>query len=308
MMKSLEGAPSLGVGGNEFASLPRAITTEDIFKSMKAGKWRGTAPVRSALEILFNAPHIEHFNFGPLSLETIRETQVEAMEFLEYGCLQLPFPECVFRCSIGFDNRTVGFHLFCVSKESQFAGVGPHDGRVAVLGTIHSDTHVLTFRSDHMMRCIQRPEGRAVEVNIPTEEIRFWEPYIGRIGRGPYIDSNGEVLTEGALIAMGLIMILNTKGVLKERTAPPEKPNKVRAKRGLPLLTYTTRVYTSVYNKAVEKGPAGTHASPRPHRRRAHVRHYPATGYREAYVKPIAAMLVNWDGQPLPDRAEYTVK
>jgi hypothetical protein len=34
----------------------------------------------------------------------------------------------------------------------------------------------------------------------------------------------------------------------------------------------------------------------------------PATGYKEAYVIPIAAMLVNWDGQPLPDRKEYTVK
>jgi hypothetical protein len=106
---------------------------------------------------------------------------------------------------------------------------------------------------------------------------------------------------------MGLIMILNTKGVLKERTAPPAKPNKVRAARGVPLIPYTTKVYTTVYNQSVEKGPVGTHASPRPHRRRAHIRHYPKTERHEAYTKPIAAMLVNWNGEPLPARAEYEV-
>jgi hypothetical protein len=38
------------------------------------------------------------------------------------------------------------------------------------------------------------------------------------------------------------------------------------------------------------------------------VRHYPKTDKHEAYIRPVAAMLVNWDGQPLPDRAEYEVK
>ena len=91
-------------------------------------------------------------------------------------------------------------------------------------------------------------------------------------------------------------------------SAPPAKPNKARAAKGRPLLPYTTRVYTAVYNKAVEAGPVGTHASPRPHIRRAHIRHYPKTEKHEAYVLPIAAMLVNFDGRPLEARKEYVVK
>lgn len=286
----------------EFNSLATAPTTEFIHKAIEQGKWRGTQSSLGALRVLFEMKHVEQFNFGPLSLDTIREAQKEALGFIQYGCLALPYPECVFRCSVAFENRTVGFHLFNVERSKE-------DRRIATLGTIHSPEHVLTFRTDNKLHVEMRAEGLGIELNIPGEEKRFWEPSIGPIDNASMAeDGNGTIITEGALITMGLIMVLNTRGVLKERTAPPAKPNKVRAARGVPLLPYTTKVYTGVYNQAVRSGPAGTHASPRPHRRRAHIRRYPKTEKHDAYVLPIAAMLVNWDGQPLPDRAEYVVK
>lgn len=288
---------------DDFPTIATPISTEEIYQAMKTGKWRGTEQVKGALQVLFEAKHIEQFNFGPLKLSALRELQKEAIEFIEYGCFALPYPECVFRCSVEFDNRTVGFHVFAVQRSNS-----KDDSEVAVMGTIHSKDYALTFRCNHLMRVSIRPEGKAIELKIPGEEMRYWEPRIGGIVRGPYLEGNGEIISEASLIMMGMVMVLNTKGVLKERSAPPEKPNKVRAARGVPLLPYTTRVYTAVYNEAMRKGPKGTHASPRPHRRRAHIRHYPKTDKHEAYIKQVDAMLVNWDGQPLEPRAEYKVK
>ena len=286
----------------EFPALAAAPTTEGIFKALKAGKWRGSEPVKGALECLFKLEHVEQFNFGPLSLDTIHEAQAEALDFVEHECISLPYPECVFRCSVQFDNRTVGFHIFSIQRDSSGT-----EKRIVSLGTIHSPDHVLTFRSDNMMKVLHRGDKQGIAVSIPNNELDHWEPMLGEIN-GPLLESSVGIVGEASTIMMGLIMILNTKGVLKERTAPAAKPNKVRAARGLPLLPYTTRVYTSVYNRAVEKGAQGTHASPRPHRRRAHIRHIAKTERHEAYMVPIDAMLINWDGKPLQARKEYVVK
>lgn len=290
-----------------FESVATPPTTEDIYNAMRAKKWRGTEVVEGALKTLFEMKHVEQFNFGPLSLDTLHAAQKEAIGFIEHGFWTLPFPECVFRCSVQFDNRTVGFHMFCVTRHEK---PNPKDkGEIAVLTTIHSRDHTLTFRCDNTLTVEEVPNyGRGVAIQIPSAELRYWEPRIGTIKRGPVLEGNAQMLKESAEILMGLVMILNTKGVLKERTAPPAKPNKVREARGAPLLPYTTRVYTTVYNEAVREGPQGTHASPRPHLRRAHIRHYPKTDKHEAYIKKIDAMLVNWDGQPLEARAAYVVK
>lgn len=285
--------------GGEFPTLPIPATTDSIVDAIKQGRWRGSKASLDAIRILTKMHSVEQFNFGKLQLNALREVQKEALDFIEYGCFALPFPECVYRCAVEFDNKPVGFHIYAVQSNT--------DKSIACLGTIHSLNHVLTFRSDHKCRIEYRGNERAVEIRVPQKEIAFWEPYIGPVEQDLMVKGNAEILTEGSLIMMGLTMVLNTKGVLKERVAPPEKPNKVRAKQGRPLLPYVTRVYTSVYNDAIREGTPGTHASPRPHRRRAHVRHIPARNNHPAYVVPIEAMLVNWDGAPLEARKEYKV-
>jgi hypothetical protein len=288
--------------GKEFPALGSSPSTDDIHYALKVGKWRGTQSTLDVLKVLFAMKHVEQFNFGPLSLDALREVQAEAMEFIEYGCFALPYDEVVFRCTIMFDNKPVGFHLFCVNK------VEGDERCIATMGTIHSLDHTLTFRSDNGLKAFAHPTlGKALEITVPKAEIKFWEPFIGPVDPTNKIieNTNGAIITEGSLIAMGLVMILNTKGVFKERSEPPAKPNKMRAAAGRPLLPYTTKIHTAVYNRAIEKGPQGTHASPRPHRRRAHIRRYAKTETREAYNLQIAAMLVNWDGQPLQERKEY---
>lgn len=280
---------------NEVPTRRNPPTTEDIHRAIKDGTWRGTTNVKGALGVLFQMTHVEQFNFGPLTLNTIREAQDEACDFVEEGLLHLPYPECIFRCSVFFDNREVGFHMYAI--ERNITG----GGKLSVLTTVHSDSRVYTFRCDNPMKIKHVGDGkRGIEFSIPNSEMEYWGAHD--------LPENNEVIVEGGLILLGLLMILNTKGVLKERTAPPAKPNKVRAARGIPLLPYTTKVYTSVYNEAVKAGPQGTHSSPRPHRRRAHIRRIPKTDKHDAYVIPIDAMLVNWDGQPLVERAEYVRK
>lgn len=285
----------------EFETLPMAASNDDIHKLMKQGRWRGTPSTKSALELSFSAAHIEQFNFGKLSLQTIRDAQAEALDFIEFGCMALPYDHCIYRCSIEFDNQTVGFHLFNVAT--------PKDGgRIVTINTLHNKNEAFSFRSDNTLKVGHKPFlGRGLEIKIPKDDIAYWEHIIGPINSDVvWNEGNGSIITEGCTICMGLTMILNTKGIRKERSEPSDKPNKARMKKGLPLLPRVTRIYTDVYNRAVAPG-TGTHASPRPHRRRAHVRHYPATDFRAAYVKPIAAMLVNWDGKPLPERNEYEV-
>lgn len=100
---------------------------------------------------------------------------------------------------------------------------------------------------------------------------------------------------------MGLLL---TKGVRKISTSPSAKQNAARAKAGKPLLPYITTVDLTAYRQATEP-QGGTHASPRPHLRRAHVRRI-ANDNGDKLI-PVAAALVNWDGSPLM-RTEYQVR
>ncbi len=275
-------------------------TIDDIAAALKNKTIYASDTILDALRVLVRIPNVELFTFGPLALDTVREAQHEAIDFVEYGYFRAPYPVCLYTSKIKYDNCAVGSMVIVVNKTGEL-NAGPFEGNACI-------RVIRTTNKMFAMHCIAtnytqlQKEGRAIQLEIRQHEIDYWKPMLSSMEEVQW------QMTEGALIMLGLTMIVNTKGVLKERLPSPDKPNKARAKQGRSPLPYTTRVYTTVYNSAVAKGEPGTHASPRPHRRRAHIRHYPKTEKHEAYIRPVDAMLVNWDGRPLEARKEYVVK
>jgi len=292
----------------EFQPKPIAPTIDDIIEAQLKGYLVGAPNVREALKIL-NKNQIEQFNFGPLSLSTVREAQAEAVEFIELGCFTFPYPVCLYRAQVQYDNAMVGMTVLVVDGRDKVPVIHKYYDGVASVTLIHSQNEMCAMHAINMLnvQLDSQGHGKAVELHVPQTELEYWKDKIDIGGPFGYTEENTGPLTEGAMLAMGLTMILNTKGIRRERSEPPCKPQQARIRAGKPLLPYVTRVYTDVYNKAVEKGEPGTHASPRPHRRRAHVRHLPERGNKPAYNIPIAAMLVNWDGEPLTPH-QYEVK
>lgn len=274
-------------------------TIDDLHDALRTNNIIAAETTKKACGLFLLDPECQQFNFGPLTLDVVHQAQQDGIQFIRHKHFVTPHRSCIYRTTIKYDNADVGVMLLAFAD-----GSGPVPDEIANIRIIKTrDGMLFAMRSNNTMNVQLQQKGDAVEFHIPNEEVAYWRARLG--------DDQGGLewlLTEGGLIQMGLTMILNTKGVLKERSAPPAKPNKARAAKGRPLLPYTTRVYTAVYNKAVEAGPAGTHASPRPHIRRAHIRHYPKTEKHEAYVKPVAAMLVNFDGRPLEARKEYVIK
>lgn len=287
----------------DFAALRVAPTLDDIAKALKNKKLVALPNVIEACQdVVKMSGELEQFNFGKLTSEVLDEAHKESFDFIEHGCFQLPYKICFYRYTLIHDGIEIGGALLNVG--------GDDNAAIDTVMFIHNGEYITAMNSRNGMKVQGEGDARAIQVGVAEKEIEFWQERIvcGAVDRAskPSGLPTKENLAEGSINVMGLTMILNTRGVRKERLAPPAKPNKARERKGLPLLPYTTRVYTDVYMKAAAPGPKGTHASPRPHRRRAHVRHYPKTDKHEAYIKPVAAMLVNWDGQPL-QRGAYEV-
>jgi hypothetical protein len=287
----------------DFVSLPTAPTLDEIIKAIENGSMVASQNVTELFKKAFSHKQhlpLEQFNFGPMPIEVLRDAQEESMDFLDAGLFKPPYDFCLYRCSIRFKATTIGTTLLVVQGDETDKEPG-----VATVMFSHSREHMIAMYSINMMRTRLnwRDGKRSVELQLPQEEYKFWHDSM-RAEDGSEITLHEAC--EGSMCMLGLTMILNTKGVRKERVEPPRKPNQARLRAGKPLIPYVTRVYTDVYLKAVEPG-IGTHASPRPHRRRAHVRRIPARNNREAYSIGIDAMLVNWDGQPLTPH-QYEVK
>lgn len=89
---------------------------------------------------------------------------------------------------------------------------------------------------------------------------------------------------------LGYMSMLSSRDVLRKTEPPPHALNKKRKQRGRPQINEIN--YVSIRRQSTERSEqaGGTHASPRPHWRRGHIRRIlSSTGPR---VIPIAPMLV----------------
>lgn len=280
----------------DFNALSIPPTLDDIFDAIDNRTFVASPKVCDTFGMLFKNRKnfiIEQFNFGKLPSKVIDEAQTESLDFVEYNLFKPPYEVCLYRCSIEFIEAVVGTSLLVVEGNDD----GKYPG-IATIQMVHSAEHMVAMHSINMMNVKPGPKGRAVELSISHAEIEFWHTAMQKDGLGPPTALD---LADGSMTMLGLTMILNTKGVFKDRVEPPRKPNIARAKHNRPLLPYVTHVHTQAYLKSTTEHVPGHHASPRPHRRRAHVRHL-----ENGKAIPIASMLVNWDGSPL-QRGAYEV-
>lgn len=301
----------------DFFSSTTAPTLDDIAAAVKStSALVASDNVRSLFEKSFKMVKdfpCEQFNFGKLPHRVILEAQRDAIDFVKHGLFKPPYPVCLYRCNVDYGSVVIGTSLLVVEPDA----IKKDQYGVATVSMVHSKDHLIAQHSINLLKVGDPPPGvdivgrptvdgeQAVMLEIPREEASFWEQtLLNSTGQRPSLHD----MCDGSMMMMGLTMILNTKGVFKDRTAPPRKPNENRAKTGKLLLPYVTHVHTQAYARSTtnHEEAKGTHASPRPHRRRAHVRHYPERDGRAAYVLPIEAMLVNWDGTPLT-RGQYKV-
>lgn len=308
---------------------PTAIapTIDEIAEALRTKTLVASKNVTDALAGFVKLSDVEQFNFGKLTFAAIGSAAREACEFVQYGVFQLPYEYCFYRTQLSFEKlglsdeetpngKVVGAsYLVLPAKPEENYGDGVH-----VISLCKSEGLLTAVHCVNKLRIIEptaielsmadrNPGDLKCECVVRSSEIEFWRERL-KASSKPGFDpegNDGAFFTDSAQHIMGLTMIINTKGVPKERTEPPRKPNKARAAKGLPLLPYTTRVSTAMYMAAERSEGHGTHASPRPHRRRAHVRTYRNDDGSIHHVTPIAAMLVNWDGGPLLKREAYNV-
>jgi len=286
-----------------FEALPTAPSLDDIYIALKKNTLVASPNVKSLFEKTFEIGRgtfaVEQFTFGKLPYKIISDAQRDGLAFVEANLFQLPYPTCLYRASFVYPTGEVtGFTLLNVAPREG----NPKERGIATVMFTHSHDYVVATHSINMLDVKTLSDGsKACQMQLPAEEFSFWKETMQTATGTP----KQEDIAEGSMAMLGLTMILNTKGIRKERFEPPRKPNIARARAGRPMLPYSTRVYTDVYLRAAADGPKGTHASPRPHLRRAHVRHY-KNDHREWYTK-VDAMLVNYDGTPL-QRGQYEVK
>jgi hypothetical protein len=300
----------------DFVSKSTAPTIDDLASAVKNRTLVASEHVKNLFETHFKKNRdfpAEQFNFGNLPYKVIVDAQRDAIEFVRHGLFMPPYDLCIYRVNIEYESHTtvgttllnvtsdvkgegVATVLFCMSQDFLVAQHSINTLAVGkpTPGAYSSMPPTTKFMTD--------ADGDAVKLELPQEEWRFWRDTMRNMDNNPPSPAD---LCDGAMLMMGLTMILNTRGVFKDRAEPPRKSNLNRARQGRPLLPYVTHVRTAAYAKSTTDTHApGTHASPRPHRRRAHVRHYVRDG-REWHT-PIEAMLVNWDGSPL-QRGQYDV-
>lgn len=308
---------------------PTAIapTIDEIAEALRDGSLVASETVTRTLREFVKLPDVEQFNFGKLTFPAIGTAAEEAVEFVQYGVFQLPYPVCYYRTQLLFEKlglsgeetpngKVVGAsYLVLPAKPEENYGDGVHvislcksEGLLTAVHCVNK-LRIIEPTAIELIMADRNPGDLKCECVVRSSEIEFWRERL-KASSKPGFDpegNDGAFFTDSAQHIMGLTMIINTKGVPKERTAPPRKPNKARAAKGLPLLPYTTRVSTAMYMAAERSEGHGTHASPRPHRRRAHVRTYRNDDGSIKKVMPIAAMLVNWDGGALLKREAYNI-
>lgn len=295
-----------------FEELTTPPTMDDIFAAVKHERLVASPNLYELFTGVFMKSNLcpEVFNFGELAFNAIKDAEKEALDFIEHGHFTMPFDVCMMRVKIRFNANEppVGTTLLVTRAPKDAEGL-------ATVLFVHSDTRMVAVHSINRLKVVRAlhvyasvedidpKDPRAVQLELPAGEHGFWKSRIQMNGVAPSLSN----LCDGSMIAMGLVMILNTKGVAKERVAPATKPNAARKLAGKLPLPYITYVRTDIYNRAAAPG-TGTHASPKPHIRRAHIRHYAETQFKKAYTLPIAAMLVNYDGSPVAERLEYRIK
>ena len=211
------------------------------------------------------------FEFGKFDYGDFIDILSDSATCWNEGLLNFPFDECVMM----HDYRTINIpkltqthddvSVYHIKTIDDFVDIT--EWRVANTEE-HGETTVPPFFKVRLYRQGERKEGDKV-YELELLPCKFSDPTAYTRAIGPFKDACGEFIDT----PLAMAMYLNTTGVIAERLPAPEALNKARIKRGkLPLPDrYVVRL--DFKHQQVQRGD-GTHASPRPHYRRGHVRTY----------------------------------
>jgi hypothetical protein len=266
----------------------------------------------------------EWFWFGELPDQEIRERSTEAMNLMSSGLLRLPFAATIFHHSVDYvatGEATVAGYLGCNYMQVFYFCVdmtlmGP--GRVHAVNEhikstdlrLEEDTFIIAeFRLEHYngLGTVFSPRLALATRYEKDTDLETFGSYIvaNPLKLSDHILPIESASTSGPVAIMNLV--LNTKGMTMQRIEPDAKLNKARVKRKQPPLLPYTIVHTHKYVEAAKEtarmAKGGTHASPRPHLRRGHVRRY--DNGKRIWIND---MIVNAGKGAYNPRDEYRVK
>jgi hypothetical protein len=241
---------------------------------------------------------LQCFEFGQLPRKVTEQAIDDAAPIADAGLMTLPYNEGFYRVDIEDTN-----------------GTGNYNGLLLFWG------HDPDKKSTEIYCLIKNPQSG----DLLGLSAKHWPLSVNHRGLSREVleveQQDLDLLTSLGIVFIAesmpyflwpLTVILQAKGVGRVCTAPSAKLNAARARKHLPLLPYVTRVDGQLYAQAAlngapsPSGSHGTHASPRPHLRRAHLRTLTNSQGNTRQVH-VCACVVNWDGTTLT-RDHYEVK
>jgi len=265
-------------------SMMKAPSISDIGHAIRTKMIRGeSAPIYAQLWRTLHDKGLQQFDFGYVS----KDMFVWAAEVREeLGVVTPPpFELCLYRHSVDVSEEvgsakpiTVAFTIL-VDHRPGIARDATEQVALScslyAMSSLHGDIALSWFGLDTKGKLVCTEQSREV------------------------MDTAVSFYREIALLSF----MLSIKSVERRTEAPSVKLNTSRVKQGKLPIPYITYVDLSALRSNKPRGD-GTHASPRPHVRRAHMRRLAGDNPR---IVPVAASLVNADGTPMM-REEYRIK
>jgi len=222
----------------------------------------------------------EWFDFGEIDEKRLGDTWNDAMPFAKAGLVALPFPICVFRFRLKTAKGALDVLLLCADVDVDRPLLATATGATISVSTFFVGSTMVPYLSDFFTLC-----GTHVHS----------------------LDPKDKAAGSAAHAFLFLWLVLNTKNLDHRVFEPPDKLNKARAKNHKSPLRRVTYIDSSKYGRALDETRAmervpGTHASPRMHLRRAHLRHL-----KDGRILSIHATIVNAHMDPVV-RAKYLVR
>jgi hypothetical protein len=212
----------------------------------------------------------ETFDFGTIGFKQVEEETTSAMSFYEAGFLVPPFDDFVF--SLTLDNGVI--------REVETGG---RFDRITLLGTTDRDIINSLFGASNVTAnpddCLFVIIG-LVAIGpglIPMGVVAALLPE--RCGPGfGFARLMGTSNVDGYATAFfaACWSILNTKGIELKRRGPTKEQHAALLAKGItsarPITYVGVKKYLEAREEASRMASSGTHASPRPHLRRGHIR------------------------------------
>jgi len=281
----------------------------DLFNGLAARRTKD-APFWDMFSFLIRDAQV--FEFGRIHDDRIKDESIRGGQL--WGThLNLPFNSVIYWYDFIPDNsqfelmQETGITSMRYCTLAAHTDVAVHPQGVGT--TLAADFMLITPHFPHQYNQIPTRYGYGIVVgayfcSLLSEEHK-WEWY-GRSIESPHPTERTHGILGGCADGVvALSMMLATRGIPLHVEHPPAKVNAKRAKRGRPPLTRVTHVDTAKYYEAMHNtAHGGTHASPVPHLRRGHQRHY-----QSGKVIWIHDMMINCRSlSELTDRDHYEVR